>query len=382
MSRVPGARIDGFTIEGAIGAGGFGVVYRALDARGAPVALKVLRADVLDADTAARFEREIDTLRRLEHPSIVRVLATGVTGEGEPYCAMELLTGEELSRRIARDGRLSLAEAARVLEPVCSALAAAHGQGVVHRDVKASNVFLRADGAVSLLDFGIAKILDRPGTTLTRSRQIVGTPCAMAPEQIRGAAVDARSDVYALGALAFHMLTGELPFDASAATVVRQLHQHARRRRPSERAPVPADVDRVIVRAMSTDAGERQGDASDFFDDFAAAAIGRARRSRQVRAVVARLTLPAPIADPAALAASLRERERRCHQLAAEGFRPLVRTGDGAVLLRLVDGGDDERAALAAAAAAGFRAHAGEVELRGDRAVGGPALEPWRWEAA
>src|SRR6185503_7424125 len=157
----------------------------------------------------------------------------GRADDGRPWFAMELLDGVDLETHIAARGRLTPGEVLTVLGPICDALACAHDAGVIHRDIKASNVFLAADGRVVLLDFGIAKLSDPGiGAGLTLSRQSLGTPSAMAPEQVAGREASERTDVYALGALLYHMLVGEPPFADSSPTVMQYLHCHARRPRP------------------------------------------------------------------------------------------------------------------------------------------------------
>jgi serine/threonine-protein kinase len=178
---------------------------------------------------------------------------------------MELLDGEDLATMIGRAGPMSGLQALAVLEPVCAALAAAHELGVIHRDVKASNVVLCRGagglrGRIVLLDFGIAKLSGALGVDLTASHQSLGTPSCMAPEQVHGRAVDARTDVYALGTLAFFLLTGHMPFEDASLTMTQYLHLHARRPRVSVAAPVPVRIDDVVARAMAIEPAERFSD--------------------------------------------------------------------------------------------------------------------------
>jgi serine/threonine protein kinase len=232
-----GTRAGDYELLAPIAEGGFGQVYRARHAgTGRVAAVKVLHGELCNAPGAvARFLREAEVMVRIRHPAVVELLACGTVEDGRPYLAMELLEGVDLARVLARESRLAPARVLGVLEPVAAALAAAHAQSVIHRDVKASNVFLADDGGgrerVLLLDFGIAKLALPDATDLTTSRQAVGTPVTMAPEQIAGGTVDARTDVYGLGVLAFHLLTGRLPFEDESHTVVQYLHAHARRSR-------------------------------------------------------------------------------------------------------------------------------------------------------
>ncbi|MRG94051.1 serine/threonine-protein kinase [Polyangium spumosum] len=255
-----------YRLESVIARGGFGVVARATHApTGRAAAVKVMHAELFADPTAIpRFEREAAIVCDLPHPNVVRVHEIGHLSDGRPYFAMELLDGESLDARLAAAGRLPLPETLDILEPLADALAAAHARGIVHRDIKPSNVFLaknRAEGRVVLLDFGVAKLLDSAGPSLTASRATLGTLPFMAPEQVLGKPLDIRADVYALGALAFAMLTGKPPFGAQATAVVRQIHLHARPPRPSERAPLDPALDEPLLRALCRDPAGRQASA-------------------------------------------------------------------------------------------------------------------------
>ena len=208
---------DRFELERKAGAGGMGTVFAARDRlTGARVALKVLHA--LDATDLERFAREAELLASLQHPGIVAYVAHGATPAGVPWLAMEWLDGEDLAARLAR-GTLSVGDAVACLASAAAALSAAHRRGVVHRDVKAANLFL-VDGDVTrvkVVDFGIAR-LARGARGLTRTGIVVGTPHSMAPEQARGErTLDARVDVWALGCVLFEALIGRPPFDSESA---------------------------------------------------------------------------------------------------------------------------------------------------------------------
>ncbi len=205
-----------FVIEREVGRGGVGIVYRARDeVSGHPVALKVIAIPGVDASEEARFGREGRVLAGLNHPGIVRVVAFGQLDEGQPYVAMEWLEGEDIAQRQKR-APLTLGQAVDVASSVADALAYAHGVGIVHRDIKPSNVILvgSRQGAewpvdAKLVDFGVASAED---ARLTRTGAIIGTPAYMAPEQARGdAEVDARADIYGLGATLFEMIAGRPP---------------------------------------------------------------------------------------------------------------------------------------------------------------------------
>ncbi|MEM8995008.1 MAG: protein kinase, partial [Acidobacteriota bacterium] len=225
----PPDRVGPYRIEGRLGGGGMGVVYRGYDRRlERPVALKQIRADYGQDDVRRRFHREARSVARLDHPSVVRV-HDWVEHESGDWLVMELVEGRHLRRVIDDDGPLPPARAAQIAADIASALGAAHDAGFLHRDLKPENVMLTPRGEVKLLDFGLAKALDSalsgPSTavspslleTLTADGRILGTVSAMSPEQATGDALDGRSDLFALGSLLYRLLTGVPPFDGGAA---------------------------------------------------------------------------------------------------------------------------------------------------------------------
>jgi eukaryotic-like serine/threonine-protein kinase len=264
-----------------LAAGGFGQVFEAAHAQsGQRAAVKLLRGELsADADAVGRFEREAALLEALSLPGFVELYELGRVADGRPFMAMELLDGHDLAWWVEAHGRLSVPDALAVLSPLCQVLGAAHSRGVVHRDIKASNVFLtgspRCPERVTVLDFGLGKLLDSSASPLTGSRQILGTPASMAPEQIAGAPVDERTDIYALGALTYQLLTAEPPFKDSSLHVVCQMHLKARVPSVSARAPVSADIDAVVVRAMA----KRREDRYSSCAEFLGALTGAARSS-------------------------------------------------------------------------------------------------------
>lgn len=277
----PGTRVGSYVLEAFLADGGFGVVYRARHAdTGEKAAVKILHPELASTpDLVLRFEREVEAIRRVMHPNVIAVHACGRLDDGRPYFAMELLRGSSLEEHLRARGRLSAGEALAILEPLASALSAAHERSIVHRDIKASNVFLsegEAGRRVVLLDFGVAKLLDDEGPALTRSRHVVGTLACMAPEQLLGRPVDARTDVYALGALTFCMLTGEQPFADSPFAALHQMHLHARPPRVSSRARVSPALDEPILQAMSKDPAARFPTA-DAFVNAIRSALSRAQ---------------------------------------------------------------------------------------------------------
>lgn len=241
-------RIGDYEIVAPLGEGAFSRVYRARHAEfGDVYALKVMKAEALDADGLARLGREMEIGRDLRHPSLVRVFAFGET-HGAPYLVMELVEGRTLEERLLK-GPLPVEEVLRIGAEVAAGLAYAHQRGVIHRDLKPSNIVLSEDGRVRVLDFGIARCLDLQ--KLTRTGVALGTPAYMSPEHARSK-VDVRSDVYSLGVVMFEMLTRRTPFYADDA--ISMMMAHASERVPSVRdlAPaVPAAVDAIVTRMLA-----------------------------------------------------------------------------------------------------------------------------------
>jgi len=278
----PGTAVGPYRIEGLHREGGFAAVYRATRAgSGEPVALKVLhRHLVAEGQALERFQREAEVVNQLRHPNIVRVLECGEVSPGRPYIAMEWLEGHNLQEELAARGPLSLAETLGLMEDLCLALSAAHGRGIVHRDLKAQNVMVipRLGGfTVKVVDFGLVKLLDRERTRRepTRSSEILGTPLNMAPEQILGQAVDERTDIYALGLLLHQVLTGSLPFCGASAIETEELHLQAPVPRISELVAAPPAIDAVLQRSLDKSRSRRHPSVEEFLVDLRVAVASR-----------------------------------------------------------------------------------------------------------
>jgi serine/threonine-protein kinase len=283
---VPGT---GYRAVRRLGGGASAEVYEALAPDGARCAVKVLRALYHDApDEIARLEQEAALLASLDHPSLAPVLDAGTTAEGRPFFVMPFLEGETVKRRLARLGPFAPREACLVVLDVCAALDAAHRAGVVHRDVKPGNVLLtdapRGPRAV-LLDFGIAKLVDgldaeprladassADGWPLrTTGARIVGTPRYLAPEQILGAPVDERADVYAAGLTLFEMIAGRPPFDGDDPVELMRAHLEDAPRTLGSLVAVSRTLDHAVAQALATSPARRWPSARAF-----AAVIARA----------------------------------------------------------------------------------------------------------
>jgi serine/threonine protein kinase len=265
-----GKNLNGtYVLESVLGEGGMGRVYRARHTRIASkqFAIKVLRPEFTkNPEIVARFRREAEAAACISHPNVVGVYDVDTTPDGHSYLVCEYLIGHDVADEIATHGPLSVAAAVHVAVQVCRALEAAHARGVVHRDLKPHNVFLLANEhgtmpprpAVRVLDFGLSRFLDAPGTQLTQTGVIMGTPAYMAPEQADGTGVDLRTDIYGLGAVLFATLCGRPPFEAETlqAVVLAVLSQEAPRARTLN-SSIPENLELVIQRAMSRRREER-----------------------------------------------------------------------------------------------------------------------------
>ena len=261
--------VAGYRIDRLVGEGGFGQVWHASRDDGRSVAIKILHAELVRSkDALTRFERELAAIERLHHRNVVAALDHGTLDDGRPYLVLEYIEGPSLRDTIHERRTLPPHEMLAILEPLCEALDAAHAEGLVHRDVKASNVILGRDARGPrpvLLDFGLVKLLGDT-TTLTSSRSMLGTPAAMAPEQMKGGSVDARTDVYALGLLAYHMLTGSPAYGGTPGIVQTYLQHHGPRPRPSAHVDIDPAIDGPIERALQPDPEARFPSARALYD--------------------------------------------------------------------------------------------------------------------
>lgn len=256
---------DRYRVESLLGRGGMGQVFRVTElASGRALALKVLRPlDGDDADRVRRFQREIQILTRLQHPAVLRILDWGESAAGL-YFVTELVEGEDLKLAIRRRGAFPPGETAAIGATLAEALAAAHAQGVVHRDVKPNNVMIARDGSLRLLDFGLARGAGIDMTTLTRTGTVVGTPGYMSPEQFDAHGVDERSDIYSLGVLLFEVLTGRLPFLGQTPLAVALAHKTEPPPLPRTlRSAVPAWLETIVLRCLEKDPARRYATAAE-----------------------------------------------------------------------------------------------------------------------
>src|SRR5579872_6155426 len=242
---VAGTLLGGrYRILGLLGRGGMGEVYRATDLMlGQSVALKFLPEEAArDQRLLERFHGEVRVARQVSHPNVCRVYDIGEV-EGTPFISMEYIDGEDLASLLTRIGRLPSDKALETARKICAGLAAAHDRGIVHRDLKPQNIMMNKRGEVIIMDFGLAALASQLGPADVRS----GTPAYMAPEQLKGAEVTARSDLYALGLVLYELFTGKRPYDAKN---MRQLLEMQESAHLTSMTSIAADVDPAVEKAI------------------------------------------------------------------------------------------------------------------------------------
>ena len=258
----PGQRLgERFTIERALGTGGMGAVYLANDERlGERVALKIMHGmALLDPSASDRLRREASAARRISHANVVKIFDVG-DDQGHLFLSMEYVDGQSLKQLIAKHGTLPIDRVGSYVRDLCDGLAAAHAEGVIHRDLKPGNVIVTPDQRVKIIDFGLARIANLEGMTATG--MLLGTPEYMAPEQIKGGRLDARTDLYALGALTYHALTGRPPFTGDTPIAVSLAQATEAPIPPSQLRPGLSPAwDEFVLRALAKQADDRFSDA-------------------------------------------------------------------------------------------------------------------------
>jgi serine/threonine-protein kinase len=268
-----------YALEDRIGEGSMGEVYRAKHALlRRPTAVKVIRGGMLDDRTIARFEEEVRQTARLTHPNTIQVFDYGRTPEGTFYYAMELLDGADLKEIVTRDGPLAPARVIHILAQVCSALEEAHAIGLVHRDIKESNLILCEHGldsdVVKVMDFGLVKDLRKEDAAISGAGETCGTPETMAPETIRGQTVGPPADVYALGAVGCYLLAGRHVFDAETGLAYIGEHLTGTPTPPSERGvDVPGDLEAILLRCLAKDTEDRPESVGALRDELLACGV-------------------------------------------------------------------------------------------------------------
>jgi serine/threonine-protein kinase len=269
-----------YRVQGVLGKGAMGLVYDGLDPTlQRRVAIKTILTTTLDEATARhyemRFMREVRAVARINHPNIVQVYDYG-TEQGLAYIVMEYIDGKELKDALDSGEPFSVQRVLEITGELLDALDFAHEAGVIHRDIKPANVMLDAAGRVKLTDFGVARITD-PDADLgeaTRAGVMIGTPGYMSPEQVQGQAIDRRTDVFSAGILFYQLLTGKKPFEGSGWAVVKKIVQDDPVP-PSTLVQVPADLDRVVARALAKSVDYRYPTARAFAEALKRVAQGK-----------------------------------------------------------------------------------------------------------
>jgi serine/threonine-protein kinase len=270
LALVRQAFTDHYDVEREIGKGGNARIFLARDPSGQRVALKILHPELLVSVAADRFLREIRLASQLDHPHIARLLDSGER-DWLIYYVMSYIEGATLREYLDTSSRLSIVETRRIAGDLLDALSHAHGQGIIHRDVKPANVVVSAEGAI-LLDFGIARAVAASGTDqLTRSGIAVGTSTYMSPEQITAAtSIDHRCDLYSVGCVLFECLAGQPPFNHRNEAVVLQLHlTQAAPDVRTLRSDTPPELAQAIARALAKNPADRWASANAMRDALA-----------------------------------------------------------------------------------------------------------------
>ena len=282
--RMPAA-IGAYRVVDRIGKGAMGVVYSAHDDRGnRPVAVKVMMTDLEgDSETRERFYREAKIAGRLQHRNLITVYDMGEE-EGRLYMVMELLEGQTLGDFLKRPDPLPLEQSVDLMMQMCEGLAVAHVHGIVHRDIKPGNLFIKKDGTLKILDFGVARLAD---SNMTASGFIVGTPDFMSPEQARGRDIDQRSDIFSTGAVFYYMLSGRKPFTAADLPAV--LHKVENEDPPPlSETEAPAGLARIIFKALSKSTTRRHQELGELLAELTRFQRDYDRESREMALQVRR----------------------------------------------------------------------------------------------
>ena len=265
-------KIGKYEIQGELGSGGMGIVYRGWDpAINREVAIKGVKKHDLPLEeregALSRFRQEAQAVGRLEHPRIVQIYDF-IEDENAAYIIMQLVHGKTLSLHLASKEVFGLREIAQIITQTLDGIGYAHAQGVVHRDMKSANIMINNDGRIKISDFGIAHI---DTSTLTKVGDLIGTPSYMSPEQFTGGEVDKSSDLYSIGVIAYELLTGRKPFTGTLPVVMQQVVNVTPAKPSSINGKLSPEIDKVLGKAMEKNPADRYQSASEFSDAFKAA---------------------------------------------------------------------------------------------------------------
>ena len=341
-----------YEIGGVLGRGGMAEVHRGRDLRlGREVAVKVLRSDLArDPSFQVRFRREAQAAASLNHPAIVAVYDTGedrTTTGATPYIVMEYVEGETLRDLLRREGVLPPDRAMSLSADICAALDFSHRNGIVHRDVKPGNVMLTPDGSVKVMDFGIARAVSDSAATMTSTAAVIGTAQYLSPEQARGEAVDARSDVYSVGCLLYELVTGAPPFTGDSPVSVAYQHVREDPKLPSSVNPaVPPELDAIVLKSLSKNPANRYQSAAEMRNDLLRALAGQRVEATPVMGDDERTTIlgaaPASYGGDDGWDDDEAARRRKRNRVIAAVVGALVLVGAVVGIALLVNSGDEE----------------------------------------
>ncbi|HQQ76545.1 MAG TPA: protein kinase, partial [Thermoanaerobaculia bacterium] len=266
-------QVGKYLIEEKVGVGGFGTVYKGRDPFiKRAVAIKTCQSD--EEEIKKRFFREAEFAGNLHHRNITTIYDFGVTDDGTPYIVQEFLTGEDLDKLARKRSPLPLRRKLEILVDVCEGLGYAHTAGIIHRDIKPSNVRILEDGTVKLMDFGIAKSMVSQ-STLTQTGITLGTASYLAPEQIRGEDLDARTDLFSLGVLAYELTTGQKPFTGDHISTVLYRIMNEQPAPPSTLVPgLPRALDAILVKLLEKDRTRRHANCAEVKAELSAVLAG------------------------------------------------------------------------------------------------------------
>jgi eukaryotic-like serine/threonine-protein kinase len=314
-----------YRIECLLGEGGMGAVYKALDMElDRTVALKLVRPELASPQAMQRFKQELLLASRISHKNILRIHDLADFG-GVKYITMAFVEGQDLADLLDHSGRLPLARALKFARQLCAALEAAHGEGVVHRDLKPQNILVDQSDNLFILDFGLAKSLESEVTKMTRTGQIMGTPRYMSPEQVEAKEVDHRSDLYSLGLILYEMFTGQVPFRGESAMQLMYQRMTEHPPDPRSRCPeLPEYIAGIILKCLNKDPEERYQSAREILEDLdleRCPSMGQ-RESNRDAAPHGAAKAPPPPKDPPAAAD-----RRRDATISIQIPKPSRRTG-------------------------------------------------------
>lgn len=273
------APVQGFHNFKQLAEGATGIVYAAKsDQDESHVAIKIYKRELIsDNDSAKRFQREVKALEKINHPNIAHIITSGQTTSGQAYIVMELVDGASIRTLLETEGVFEPIRAVKVTREICRALEALHAQEIVHRDLKPNNIILDSNNIAKIVDFGIAKLLNSSGDTITQYGAILGTPAYMSPEQCLGQKVDERSDVYSVGCTLFEMLTGVKAFESETAmeALAKQIDEdRSHLEKPLTASGAPKDLKAIILKCLQREPEGRYKNVAELSHDLGAFQLG------------------------------------------------------------------------------------------------------------